>query len=76
MIALIVTFNLSLMAMARMPAMHFLKDRELHSDTLDARRWKETALCHTARTATSNGVVLQRLLRTLEAGKVLGRESV
>lgn len=22
---------------------HFLKDRELHSDTLDARRWKETA---------------------------------
>ena len=29
------------------------------------------ALCHTARTATSNGVVLQRLLRTLEAGEVL-----
>lgn len=22
---------------------HFLKDRELHSDPLDARRWKETA---------------------------------
>lgn len=30
-----------------------------------------SALCHTARTATSNGVVLQRLLRTLEAGEVL-----
>ena len=50
---------------------HFLKDRELHSDPLDARRWKETASNPTEMEGGGGGFAPETEFWTLENQKLV-----
>lgn len=50
---------------------HFLKDRELHSDPLDARRWKETASNPTEVEGGGGGFAPETEFWTLENQKLV-----